>query len=231
MSDTTNMKKSTASILFSLVIGICVLGFTPKVLAQSCVTQYGGTVVCPPTSLTINKQVAKPLVSDKGGAATPVFVENLTAGDPTFGPDQLVLFRLTIKNGSNQNFAAVSVVDVLPAYLTFVSGPGSYDSAKRTLTFTLDNLVSGESRNVEILANTLAKESFPQDKSVFCVVNQANVSAGSFGDRDTSQLCLQLGVPPTTLPVAGFDDLVILLPFVGTGLGGLLLMKKRGLVA
>lgn len=195
------------------------VAFTQQIKAQSCTTQYGGTTTCQPADLIINKEVKNPLAG--------VFVENLTATDATFSPGAEVLFRLTIKNTSGETFNPVTVKDVFPDFLSFKAGPGTYDSASRTLTFTLENLAAGESRSVEILAKV---ENKTASQSLFCVTNYSAVSAPArpSGDDDSAQLCIQtqvLGV--TTLPVAGFNDLWLLVPFATLGLGGLALLKKR----
>ena len=207
-------------IAFSFVIWHLSFGI-PRVFADVCTTQYGGTTTCVPSDLTINKQVKNPISN--------VFIENLTTTDQTFAPGNDVLYRLTIKNNSGETFNPVNVKDILPPYLTFVAGPGTYDSATRTLTFSLENLIAGETRTVEILARVVAADQFPSGKSLFCVVNVSEVRALNRFDSDSAQVCLQNGVlGVTTLPVAGFDSLALLLPFAGVGLGGLALLKKQG---
>lgn len=194
--------------------------FAPKAQAQTCTTQYGGTTTCVPADLTINKQVKNPVSN--------IFVENLSSTDPAFSPNTEVLFKLTIKNASGETFNPVTVKDTFPPYLTFVSGPGTYDKATNTLTFQLENMIAGETRTQEILVKVVDTGAFPKGKTFVCVTNAASVSALNRNDRDTSQLCIQTEVlGATTLPVAGFNDLLILLPFVGTGLGGLALMKRK----
>ncbi len=204
--------------LFLLPFIFCLLPL--RVNAETCTTQYGGTTTCVPSELTINKQVKNPV--------TNVFVENLTSTDPAFSPGNDVLFKLTIKNGSGETFNPVTVKDTLPTFLTFVAGPGTFDKPSNTLTIKLENVIAGETRTVEILAKVLNSRAFPAGKSFFCVTNAAAVSALNRTDSDTAQLCIQtqvLGV--TTLPVAGFDDLLLLLPFAGVGLGGLALLRKK----
>ena len=215
--------KRIAVLLSSLVIGIWVLGFAaPLALAQSCTTQYGGSqygTACPPTDLTINKEVKNPV--------TGVFVENLGTTDATFGPGSEVLYRLTIKNSSGETFANVNVKDTFPSYITFVGGPGAYDKGSNTLTFTLKDMIAGETRTQEILTKVSDKSAFPAGRTFVCVVNSAEASALNRKDDDAAQACIQVeisGAP--TLPVAGFDDLLLILPFVGTALGGLAMLKK-----
>lgn len=213
---------------FATTLSIAALAFTafvPSVQAQECVTQYGGEVVCPPVEISINKMVAQPVANTKGAtvSATPVFVENLGTNQP-FAPEQEVLYRLVVKNTSAQTLSRVTVKDVLPQYLTFVSGPGSYDTNTRTLTVVLENMTAGESRTIDFLAKFVPATQFPAGQSAFCVTNYAEVRAENRFDDDTAQACVTVA---PTLPVAGFNDLALLLPFAGVGLSGLALLKKR----
>ena len=188
----------------------------PRVYADYCTTQYGGQTSCQPSDLLIDKEVQNPITKE--------FKENLSS-DSTFSPGADILFKLTIKNVSGETFNPVVVKDVLPSYLTFVSGPGTYDAASRTLTFTLNNVIAGETRTVQIIAKVL-----PTTASFVCVNNYAEARADIVGrfDSDTAQFCIQtnvLGV--TTLPVAGYNDLLLLLPFAGLGIAGFALLKKK----
>ncbi len=210
---------NTKAIVLSLIavsFSIWHLAFgIPPVYANVCTTQYGGETTCVPSDLTINKQVRNEVSGN--------FVENLTASDPTFAVGSDVLYKLIIKNTSGETFHPVTVKDVLPGYLTFISGPGTYNKDTHTLTFTLENLIAGETRTVEILAQVINT-----DKSVVCFTNYAEVRALNRFDSDTAQACLQTNVlGATTLPVAGFNDLVLLLPFAGVGLAAFALLKKR----
>jgi uncharacterized repeat protein (TIGR01451 family) len=210
----------TKNIFLSLISGL-VLFAHPVYAADYCTTQYGGTQTCRPSDLLINKQVQNPVNLN--------FVENLTSGDPAFSPGSNVLFQLTIQNVSGQTFNPVVVKDVLPTYLTFVSGPGTYDAPSRTLTFSLENLIAGETRNVQIMAKVL-----PTTVVSDCdITNYAEARADIVGrfDSDTAKFCIKtketnvLGT--TTLPVAGYNDLLLLLPFAGVGLTGIALLKKK----
>lgn len=190
------------------------------VFADMCTTQYGGETDCQPSDLTVNKQVKNP--------SNSIFVENLTTTDYTFKPGTDVLYRLTVKNGSGETFDPITVKDTLPTYLEFVSGPGTYNKDSRTLEFKLEKMIAGESRTVEVLAKVVGADQFPAGKSLFCVTNVAEASAKNRRDSDSAQVCLQNGeVTKGGLPVAGFTDFMLLLPFAGVGLGGFALLRKR----
>jgi len=210
------MMKHIALALSAFTVSLFLVA--KPVAAETCTTNYGGTTVCTPNDLLINKQVKNPI--------SGIFVENLSSGDATYSPGSEVLFRLTIRNTSGETFNPVVVKDTFPDYMTFVSGPGTYDSGSRTLTFELTNLVAGETRTVEILAK-FENRTMPYD--VFCVTNWAKATAAARpeGDDDTADLCVTskvLGV--TTLPAAGFNDFLVLLPFAGIGLMGIALLRK-----
>lgn len=210
--------KHKAIVLSVATAGLLTLA--PSVGAQTCTTQYGGDATCPPTDISINKMVSQPVT--KGGVST--FVENLGATQP-FAPEQDVMFRLVVTNTSGHALSRVTVKDVLPQYLTFVSGAGSYDANTRTLTVVLENMAASESRTIDFVAKFVPATQFPAGQSAFCVTNYAEVRAENRFDDDTAQACVTVA---PTLPVAGFNDLALLLPFAGVGLSGLALLKKRG---
>ncbi len=192
--------------------------FPSRVFAQSCTNQYGASVACQPVDLTVNKQVKHP--------TSGLFVENITSSDTPYSPGSEVLYRLVIRNGSGETHNPVTITDQLPADLTFVAGPGTYSTPGKpggTLTYTLNNIIAGETRTQEVLVKVDPKTPTKCD-----VVNTAKVSspARPGGDSDTVSICVSNVAP--TLPVAGFDDLLLILPFAGMGLGGLALLRKKG---
>ncbi|HUD19715.1 MAG TPA: hypothetical protein VMR81_04700 [Patescibacteria group bacterium] len=214
-------KQSIVLSLATVITGT--LMFAPSVFADTCTTQYGGTTTCQATDLVINKQVENPV--------TRGFVENLTTTDPTFTPGSLVTYKLTITNNSGETFNPVNVKDILPPFMTFFAGPGTFDANSNSVSFQLANVIAGQTITEQIVLKVMDASQFPAGKSLFCVNNVAQVSALNRFDSDSAQVCLQNGtVVSSTLPVAGFDDFAMLLPFAGVGLGGFALLKgkKRG---
>jgi uncharacterized repeat protein (TIGR01451 family) len=212
------------SIIFSVLSIVVAASFLARpVSADMCTTQYGASETCQPSDLTVNKQVINPI--------TNVFVENLTTTDPTFIPGSEITYRLIIKNNSGETFNPVNVKDILPSYLTFVAGnPGTFDfdSTNHVVNFQLANLIAGETRSFDLRFRVSDVSQFPSGKSLFCVSNVAEVRALNRFDSDSAQACLQNGtVSASTLPVAGYDDLMLLLPAAGVALGGFALLKKR----
>lgn len=213
------MKLNT--IVLSLIgFGLLFTGLARPVKAQDCTTQYGGTTRCVSTQLVIIKEVKNPITNN--------FVKNLSTTDATFSPGGEILFKVTIKNTGSETFDTVTVKDIFPNFLTFEAGPGTYDSANKTLTFTLNNLTAGETRTQEILAKVDPVNAFPADRQFFCVVNDIIAQILEKSAEDTSQLCIQTQVlGATTLPVAGTNDWMLIVPFLGLGAIGVILVRRN----
>lgn len=209
---------NTKAIVLSLITAVAGLTLlaTP-VSAQECTTQYGGTQTCMPADLIINKQVKNP--------STGAFVENLSSTDPTFTSGQTVTFQLTVQNESGQTFNPVTVNDVFPQYLTFVSGPGTFNSSNNTLSFNINNMIAGSTQTFQVTGRVLTT-----NQSLVCESNYAEARDDAVGrfDSDTAQFCITNGtvLGATTLPVTGTNDYLLLLPFAGVAASGFALFMK-----
>lgn len=213
--------KQTLSVLVSIVL-LSSAFFAGDASACSY-GSYGETCTLP-VNLTVNKEVKNPI--------TNVFVENLGSTDPTFSPGSTVTFKLTIKNSSGETFTPVEVVDQFPDYLTYVGSTvqGTYDAGKRRLVMKLENLIAGESRDIEVTAKVADRSAFASDRDFFCVSNYSKVTASARpdGDDDTAELCITTRVSGAiNLPVAGFNDFATLVPFLSLGGIGIVLLKKK----
>jgi len=218
--------------IISFIIGFAFVASVARlaspVYADMCTTDYGGNQTCQSSDLTVNKQVKNPVSN--------VYVENLTTTDPTFAPGSEIDYRLIITNSSGRTFNPVNVKDTLPPYVvSFIGGqPGTFnfDTTNHILTFQLANLIAGETRSFDLRFQVANASLFPAGKSLFCVTNVAEVTAENRDDSDSAQACLQNGkfTRVINLPVAGFNDFALLLPFAGVALSGFALLKgkKRG---
>lgn len=209
--------KIVAFILFSSTI------MATPALADCTYGSYGSTCNYP-TDLIINKEVKNPI--------TNVYVEHLGSTDPTFSPGSTITFKLIVRNTSGETFHPVEVVDQFPDYLTYVSSSvaGNYDAGTRRLVMTLEHLIAGETREIEVTAKVADKTAFNDDTSFFCSSNYTKVTtpARPNGDDDTSEFCMTTRINgSSTLPVAGFNDLVTMIPFLSLGGIGLALLKKK----
>lgn len=193
-----------------------------KPIAAGCTGAYG-TDCTYPADLLINKKVKNPITNG--------FVENLGSTDPTYSPGATVTFKLSVTNNSGETFNPVEVVDQFPEYLTYLgsSVQGTYDVGKRRLVMKLENLIAGETREIEVTAKVAERSAFAKEESFFCTSNYAKATAVARpdGDDDRAEFCLTTNVGgAATLPVAGFNDLLTLLPFLSLGGIGIAVLKK-----
>jgi|SRR5581483_2322885 len=185
-----------------------------------CTQIYGGN--CQPGTVTITKTVQDP--------QTKQFVNNLGANDDKFTPGSTVTFHIDVTNNGNTNLSSVQVVDTLPQYLSFVSGPGSYDANTRTLTDTIGTLNANQTQELTVVGKLATTSSLPGNQGTLCLVNQATATQNGSTVMSTSQFCVALptlSAPQrvTTAPPTGPEALP-LLGLIPTALAGLGLRKK-----
>src|SRR3989344_8511326 len=82
---------------------------------------YGGGVITPKEGeILVDKMVKNP--------ATGTFVDHLGPTDPKYRPLQIISFQIKVNNPSDETLDVVEVVDTLPDFVDFISGPDNYDS-------------------------------------------------------------------------------------------------------
>ncbi|MGE5042144.1 MAG: hypothetical protein ACM3IJ_04545 [Candidatus Levyibacteriota bacterium] len=192
--------------------------------STNCEIVYGGGQVCTPQiKFTIDKKIQKPT---KGGG----FVDNLGANDDKFNPGQDVVFQITVQNTGDQA-VTLNVVDVLPSYITFVSG-GNFDSGSNKVTNQV-SLNPNDSKTFTIATRVVNAGGLPANQSVTCVTNVANAMTTDNNNsaQDTAQFCIQNNVtvqpqiPSKSIPNTGPEALALLiLPPVGAA--GFYLRRK-----
>lgn len=184
---------------------------------ETCTNQYGSTVDCPPNHIVINKKVRYPTNAN-------LFVENITKNDTAYTPNSEVEYDIAVTNTSNVNFATVTVIDVLPSQLTFVSGPGRYEAASNKLTYELSDLKAGETVHTRILTKVKDVSVFPNAQTCEIVNTATATGPGGQSDEDTASLCVSTSV--VTMPVAGFEDYAYMLPFLALAVIGFGILAK-----
>jgi uncharacterized repeat protein (TIGR01451 family) len=210
-----------------LIIGLLLTFFVwAKTTQASCTPLYGGGETCTNRGeILVDKFVALP---DSNS-----YVDNIIEGDTVnyYRPGQTVKYKLTVKNTGGDTIGEITVKDLMPDYVEFLSGPGSFNASEGqfgTLTFAINNLGSGESRDYYIYGRI---KDIP--KTPICKITnraQARASEDRFNE-DTAQYCIKttvLGETTTTIstikevPKTGLEGLlpagVVLLIVLGFGI-------------
>jgi uncharacterized repeat protein (TIGR01451 family) len=211
------MYKTIATSVSIFAISL-LMGATSVFADGTCTNQYGTTVPCQEKDLFINKEVQNPI----DGA----FVDNILIKRFSIGSN--VIYRMIISNTSGETRNDVQIEDRLPINLDYVdSDPtGTWDKTLRIFRLNLGSIPAGEKRTVFMWTKVVGTIN-PTDP---CPKNWVNVYAPARPDADTSEstICLTdkvLGT--TTLPTAGVNDLVMMIPLLTMAGTGLALMRKK----
>lgn len=202
--------------------------------SEACQPIYGGGQTCVTTAkFILDKKVLHPK-GTKGNAQ--VYVDNLSINDPKYTGGQIIKFQLIAANTGNKTISELTLTDILPDFVDFVSGPGTYDSKTRTITLSIPNLNPDESRKYTIETKARTNETLPQGQGIVCVVNQASLISGSDESRDNSQFCIEKKTTKGGLPVlsapglkqtpATGPEMLGLIGLIPAALGGLFFRKR-----
>lgn len=200
----------------------------------TCQPIYGGGQSCVTVgSVVINKLVQNP--------TTKQFVDNLTLNDPRFQPGQAVTFKIDLTNTSNVTINRITLRDIFPQYVSFVSGAGNFDKNTKTLSFEVINLLPNETRVFTIQGKIVDKAQLTSSQGITCVVNEVVATTNDNQmAQDNSQLCIENKVLPavtkgglpvfpapkvTTTPATG-PEAVALFGLIPGGALGYLLRRK-----
>lgn len=189
-----------ALTVFAITLLLC---STPGVVhaqaTNSCSPIANGGKTCLTTGdFSINKTVLNP--------QTNKFVENLSITDPKYAPGYNISFTIVVTNKTNGELKDVTVTDTMPQYVTYVTSDGSYDSSKKTVTFTLGTLAKGATKTYDIQGKIQDAGQLPS--SIVCVANQVLAAKGNKQASDHTQFCIAkdgstAGNPPATEQVQG----------------------------
>jgi len=186
-----------------------------------CQPIYGGGEQCLNTQWYINKMVLNP--------STNSYVDNLTLSDPKFKPGDSVQFRIQVTNTGTATLGVIKVTDTLPNYLdwTTVQAPMNVDLATGKVTFEVNSLNPGQTKEVFISARVKSTAALPAVKNTLCPINFVSAHTDNVGDvSDQSQFCIQKSVTGVTaVPKTGPEETMIL-GLGGLFSGGLFLIKK-----
>lgn len=210
-----------ARVVASIAILLTVL-LTASNTVSANYGQYGPYGPVPEFSISVDKLVAKPNSSTD-------FVDNFSPSDPRFSARQGVIFRLIVKNPSDQTLTDVTVVDTLPDFLEAVEGSGTFNSDDRTLTIQAGDFASQEERVYAFTARVVGQDKLPSDQGIFCLINHVRVSGNDVADEDTAQFCVEKKVPGgvTQVPAAGPEMGLALIGLNMLGLSAGLYLRKK----
>lgn len=216
------MKTLNAFIVSAIIAG-AVMAQAQSVEAQT--NQYGqygqyGQPTIPGQTIIIDKLIAEPgTATHKGGVTAGIFRDNLPANGERFMPGEEIVFKLVVKNITNTTLQNISVVDRVPEFVEPLVGPGTYNSANRTITYVIKELKPGVEDVAYIRMKVYAQNKLPANQILFAQVNNAEATANGQKDQDSAQYFVEkqqiaVNQVPKTGPAMG----LALLALQGLGL-------------
>jgi len=170
-------------IAISVLLFLLIAPSAQAAQLPNCQFIFGGGASCEQNSpITINKFVQNP--------ESKLYVDSLLPSDPQYKAGDTVVFKLTLNNPTNAAINNIEVSDVFPPYINYQSGQGTFNTATRTFTVTIDQLKSKESRDIQIEGQIVANNQLPDDQFNRCIINQARVNANNKISQDNSIICL-----------------------------------------
>lgn len=147
------------------------------------------------SNLTINKLVQNPQNNQ--------FVKDLCSMNISFLPGQSVTYEIDVTNSGQTQLTNVSVKDVLPNLLDFVSGPGNFDNLNHTLNFNIDSLNVGETKSFQLKAKVEDASKLP-DNGPTCLTNTAQAAVNQLFASSSALAPVQKPLAPVQqLPKTG----------------------------
>ena len=181
-------------VLSALVLSL--LFVTKDAVAQSCGGQYQSP--CQSYSMLVDKMVQIPGTSN--------YVDNLSVSDPRYKPSEFVMFKVIIKNTSTTTFGGMTAKDYVPAYLTPIEGPGTFDTSSRIVSWDVGSFAVDEQKTYYFKMQINSQANLPTDQGLFCLVNKAQAWSNTTTDDDSSQFCIEKQVvAPPKVPSAGLE--------------------------
>jgi len=157
-----------------------------KAFAQTpCQPIYGGGETCIKTQdITVDSKVLNP--------STNKMVDNLNISNARYKSGFIVTFQVLITNNRKTVIEKVHIQDIIPQFVSFSAGPGSFDTNTQTLSFDVDNLTPSETRTFNILGRIVDENQLSFQGNIICLANQvkAFVPDPAVG-QDNSQLCIE----------------------------------------
>lgn len=230
------MNKTLRVLLIALIIFVSSQLVNKAFAQEPCQPIYGGGETCIKTQdITVDSKVLNP--------STNKMVDNLGLNDAKYKPGFIVTFQVVITNNRKTVIEKANIQDIFPQFVTFSSGPGSFDASTRTLAFDADNLMPSETRTFNILGRIVDANQLSFSENAICLANQVIVSVPDPAlGQDNSQLCIEKkSAPPAVIAKGGFPVLspvpvytspstgpeaLILFALIPTGIAGWFLRRK-----
>ena len=126
------------------------------------------------------------------------FYDNIGKDQKVFVVDDSIEFNILVENTGKDILNNLVVKDFYPVVNQIILAPGEIDKINRQITWNIDTLSVGETKNFTVKAKVATSSGLPQ-------TNVVQVSNNNVYDRDTATFY----VASKTSPATGSNDLLV----------------------
>jgi len=151
--------------------------------------------------------------------------DNLSSDDVLFAAEELVFFKIYVKNTGDKTLYDVTLVDYLPEYTNYILSSGTLNSDKDKTEWSIGELAPGEEKEYFLRVQVKDSNNLPE-MDTFIATNKARVDTKSGeSDEDTAQFPISTRILAAKLPEAGSNNLFKIIAAAVLGAAGVIVRK------
>ncbi len=134
--------------------------------------------------------------------------DNLSSDNILFTAEELVFFKIYVKNTGDETLKNITLIDYIPEYTKYILSDGDFKDTENRTDWTIDQLDPGQEKEYFLRVQVKDSNSLPQG-DVLISINKAKVTAESGeSDEDTAQFPISTQILAAKLPEAGGSNLL-----------------------
>ena len=134
--------------------------------------------------------------------------DNLSSDNILFTAEELVFFKIYVKNTGNETLKNITLIDYIPEYTKYILSDGDFKDTENRTDWTIDQLDPGQEKEYFLRVQVKDINSLPQG-DILVSINKAKVTTESGeSDEDTAQFPISTQILAAKLPEAGGSNLL-----------------------
>jgi uncharacterized repeat protein (TIGR01451 family) len=155
--------------------------------------------------------------------------DNLYQNDILLTAEDLVFFKIFVKNTGDETLHGVTLIDYLPNYTNYILSDGKLNTDKNRVEWSIGDLEAGKEKEYYLRVQIEDSKNLPSDE-IYISINKAKVDSDSGeSDEDSAEFPIATTILAKKLPESGNSQLpkVIAAALIG-GIGVIARKFGRG---
>ena len=137
--------------------------------------------------------------------------DNLYQDDILLTAEDLVFFKIFVKNTGDETLHGVTLIDYLPNYTNYILSDGTLNESENRTEWSIGDLSPGQEKEYYLRVQIENSENLPDgiDEDPYISINRAKVDTNTGeSDEDTAEFPIATNILATTLPETGGNQLL-----------------------